>query len=331
MGEMLSQGQVDVAKGAIDEVVANVDAVIQGKHETVELVVLALIARGHVLLEDLPGTGKTTLVSTLARSIDCGFSRIQFTPDVMPSDVSGFSIFNQRIHDFEFRPGAVMSNLVLADEINRASAKTQSALLEAMEERQVTVDGVTRRLEEPFMVLATQNPIEQFGTYPLPEAQLDRFLVKLSMGYPDFYDEVNVLRLGNSAKAAVKPLLTGPDVVALREAADAVHASPSVLEYIVQIVSSTRNNTEIEIGSSPRGGISLLALSRAYALAKGKAYVEPDDVKALAPHVLRHRIALSHEAKVGGRTPDEVIETMLSGIAVPYRRTEAPADAEAVS
>lgn len=331
MGEMLSQGQVDVAKGAIDEVVANVDAVIQGKHETVELVVLALIARGHVLLEDLPGTGKTTLVSTLAKSIDCGFSRIQFTPDVMPSDVSGFSIFNQRIQDFEFRPGAVMSNLVLADEINRASAKTQSALLEAMEERQVTVDGVTRRLEEPFMVLATQNPIEQFGTYPLPEAQLDRFLVKLSMGYPDFYDEVNVLRLGDSAKSAVRPLLTGPDVVALRETADAVHASPNVLEYIVQIISSTRNNAEIEIGSSPRGGISLLALSRAYALAQGKGYVEPDDVKALAPHVLRHRIALSHGAKVGGRTPDEVIATMLSGIAVPYRRDEALSGAKAVS
>lgn len=191
---MLEQSQVDGAKKVIDAMVENVDSVIQGKHEVVETVVLALIAKGHVLLEDLPGTGKTTLVSTLAKSIDCGFSRIQFTPDVMPSDVSGFSIFNQKTQEFEFRPGGVMSNLVLADEINRASAKTQSALLEAMEEHQVTVDGITRPLPEPFMVLATQNPIEQFGTYPLPEAQLDRFMVKTSMGYPDFSQEVKVLK-----------------------------------------------------------------------------------------------------------------------------------------
>ncbi len=315
---MLDQNKVDEAKVVIDKVVESVDAVIQGKHEIVELVVLALMARGHVLLEDLPGTGKTTLVSTLAKSIDCDFSRIQFTPDVMPSDVSGFSIYNQKTQEFDYRPGGVVSNLVLADEINRASAKTQSALLEAMEERQVTVDGVTRRLEEPFMVLATQNPIEQFGTYPLPEAQLDRFMAKLSMGYPDFDQEVNVLRLGDEAKAAVKPVTTGEEVIRTRSTISSVHAADIVLRYIVQIVSATRNNTEVTIGSSPRGGIALLALSRARAISKGRGYVMPDDVKALCPCVLRHRVALSHEAKVKGRTPDDVVESVLGGIAVPH-------------
>lgn len=331
MDNMLSQNEVERGQAAINAMTQSVDTVIQGKHEVVELVVLALLARGHVLLEDLPGTGKTTLVSTLAKSIDCDFSRIQFTPDIMPSDVSGFSIFNQRTQDFEFRPGAVMSNLVLADEINRASAKTQSALLEAMEERQVTVDGVTRKLQEPFMVLATQNPIEQFGTYPLPEAQLDRFLIKLSMGYPDFRNEVQVLALGNNAKAAVRPVLSGADVERLRQVVDAVYASPMVLEYIVQIVESTRNNPEIQIGSSPRGGISLLNLSRAYALARGRGYVEPDDVKALAAPVLRHRLALSHEAKVAGRTADDVIASVISGIAVPYDERRETEVIEAVS
>lgn len=315
---MLETSQVSAAKATIERVVGNVDSVIQGKHEVVELVVLALMARGHVLLEDLPGTGKTTLVSTLAKSIDCGFSRIQFTPDVMPSDVSGFSIFNQRTQDFEFRPGGVMSNLVLADEINRASAKTQSALLEAMEERQVTVDGVTRKLDEPFMVLATQNPIEQFGTYPLPEAQLDRFMAKLSMGYPDFDQEVRVLELGDNAKAAVRPVAGASEVLSVREAVKAVYASPMVLRYVVQIITATRDNAEVQVGSSPRGGIALLALARARALARDRGYVLPDDVKALAPCVLRHRVSLSHEAKVNGRSPDEVVSAILGGIHVPY-------------
>ena len=315
---MLSQSEVDAAKAKIDSVVGNIDTVIQGKHEVVETVVLAFIAKGHVLLEDLPGTGKTTLIRALAKSVDCGFSRIQFTPDVMPSDVSGFSIFNQKTNEFEFRPGGVMSNLVLADEINRASAKTQSALLEAMEERQVTVDGVTHPLEEPFGVLATQNPIEQFGTYPLPEAQLDRFMCKLSMGYPDFEQEVDVLELGDSAKRAVAPVATGADVIAVREAVAAVHAERMVTRYIVEIVKATRDNAEVQVGSSPRGGISLLALSRARALARGRAYVLPDDVKELAPCVLRHRIALSHEARVAGRDADDVIASILGGIAVPH-------------
>jgi MoxR-like ATPase len=314
----LEQTRVDKAAQIIKRIVDNVDIVIQGKHDVVELVVLSLMARGHVLLEDLPGTGKTTLVSMLAKSVDCNFSRIQFTPDVMPSDVSGFSIFNQRTQDFEFRAGGVMSNLVLADEINRASAKTQSALLEAMEERQVTVDGTTHPLDEPFMVLATQNPIEQFGTYPLPEAQLDRFLAQLSMGYPDFAKEVQVLELGDSAKRSVRPVATGTDVLEVRRAANEVYASKMVIRYVVEIITATRDNTEVQVGSSPRGGIALLSLARAYALTRSRGYVLPDDVKTLAPHVLRHRLILAHEAKVAGRRADDVISSILSGIAVPY-------------
>ena len=316
--QMLDQNRVDEAKRDLERVVANIATVIIGKDEPIRLVVLALVAKGHVLLEDLPGTGKTTLVSSLAKSIDCDFKRIQFTPDVMPSDVSGFSLFNQKTQDFEFRPGGVMSNIVLADEINRASAKTQSALLEAMGERQVTVDSHTYPLEEPFMVLATQNPIEQYGTYPLPEAQIDRFLIKLSMGYPDFDQEVEVLELGDSAKSALSAVIDKQEVIALREAAEQVYVSKMVYRYIVEIVTSTRNNPEVQTGSSPRGGISLLALARAYALLQGRGYVLPDDVKYLAPFALCHRLALSHDAKVAGRSPQAVLASILSAIAVPY-------------
>ena len=314
---MLSEPAATQAANKIAAVVANVETVIQGKHDAVELVVLSLIARGHVLLEDLPGTGKTTLASTLAKSIDCGFKRIQFTPDVMPSDVTGFSVYNQQTCAFEFRPGGVMSNLLLADEINRASAKTQSALLEAMEERQVTVDAQTFKLDEPFMVLATQNPIEQYGTFPLPEAQLDRFLIKLSMGYADFTDELRMLELGDSAKRAIGPVATIDDVNGLRKAADQVEISKDVFRYILEIVTATRSRTDIRIGSSPRGGIALVSLSRAWALARGRAYVLPEDVKRLAPYTLSHRIALTREAKSQGRISSEVIESILSSIAVP--------------
>ena len=315
---MLDQKTVDVAQATIGRIIENVSTVIIGKDEVVTLATLALIAEGHVLIEDLPGTGKTTLASALSRSIECDFKRIQFTPDVMPSDVSGFSIYNQKTQNFEFRPGGIMSNLVLADEINRASAKTQSALLEAMEERQVTVDSHTYKLPEPFMVLATQNPIEQFGTYPLPEAQVDRFLIKLSMGYPGFDQEVEMLGKGDSAKEALRPVASGSDIIALRQRAASVYASRLVVEYIVHIVTATRSNPEIQIGSSTRGGLALLGLSRAYALSQGRGYVLPDDVKYLAPFTLCHRIILSHEAKTNGRTPQDVLASILSSLAVPF-------------
>ena len=320
---MLDQGTVGKAQASLQRIIDNIATVIIGKEEPIRLVVLSLIAKGHVLLEDLPGTGKTTLASTMAHSIDCEFKRIQFTPDVMPSDVSGFSIFNQKTHDFEFRPGGVMSNLVLADEINRASAKTQSALLEAMEERQVTVDSRTYLMDEPFMVMATQNPIEQFGTYPLPEAQVDRFLIKLSMGYPAFDQEVTVLALGDRAKKALEIVASKQDILNLRACAEQVYASQMVMRYIVGIVASTRDNTEVQIGSSPRGGIALLALARAYALLQGRNYVLPDDVKYLAPFTLCHRMTLSHEAKVTGRTERDVLGSIISSIAVPYEDENA--------
>lgn len=321
---MIGQEQAQGAREVLERIVGNVETVIVGKREPVELVVMSLVAGGHVLIEDMPGTGKTSLVSALAKSVDCGFKRIQFTPDVMPSDVTGFSIFNQATRQFEFRPGSVMSNLVLADEINRASAKTQSALLEAMEERQVTVDGVTRRLEEPFMVLATQNPIEQYGTYPLPEAQLDRFLIKLSMGYPQMDEEVRVVLETEAAKAAISPVCSAGDVMALRQAAKAVHISRTAAQYAVQIVSATRTMKELSVGSSPRGSIALVNLARAHALLRGRTYVLPDDVKYLAPYVLAHRVSLTHEARIAGRDAKGIITSIVESVAVPQAEEPMP-------
>jgi MoxR-like ATPase len=319
---MIEEKVANAAADMCEKIVANVETVIVGKHEAVELVVMSLLARGHVLLEDLPGTGKTSLVSALARSVQCEFSRMQFTPDIMPSDVTGFSIYNQKTHDFEFRPGGVMSNLVLVDEINRASAKTQSALLEAMEERQVTVDGVTRRLPEPFMVLATQNPIEQYGTYPLPEAQLDRFVIKLSMGYPLMEEEVKVVLESKAAKAKISPVASLQDILDLQAAAESVHVSAPVARYAVQVVGSTRTVAECSCGASPRGSIALIAMAKANALMRGRTYVMPDDIKYLAPFVLGHRIILSHDAKVAGRTSAMVIDSILETVALPQVSVE---------
>ena len=314
---MLNEEQARVAADAMSHIADNVETVIVGKREAVELIIMALIAGGHVLLEDMPGTGKTSLVSALAKSVDCKFSRMQFTPDVMPSDVTGFSIYNQKTGDFEFRPGGIMSNLVLIDEINRASAKTKSALLEAMEERAVTVDSDTYRLEEPFMVLATQNPIEQYGTYPLPEAQLDRFLIKLSMGYPTLDQEVQVVHNVKAAKARIGSVVGARDIIALRSAAERVIVSDPVARYAVQLVTATRTMKECRFGSSPRGSLALVSLARANALMRGRIYVMPDDVKYLAPYVLGHRIDLTHEAKVSGRTNEAVVQTIIDSVAVP--------------
>lgn len=313
----LTKEELTIISKKINQIMDNIETVIIGKRNVVELVVLSMICGGHVLIEDVPGVGKTSLVSALAKSIACSFKRIQFTPDVMPSDVTGFSIFNQKTREFEFRPGAVISNIVLADEINRASAKTQASLLEVMEERQLTVDSKTYKLKEPFMVLATQNPLESFGTYPLPEAQIDRFLIKLSIGYPSFDEEVKVVTLGKKAKNAIKAVASGQDVITLKEAAERVHIDPAVANYIVQIVTATRKHPEIQIGSSPRGSIALYSLCRAWAMYQGRNYVIPDDVKKLAPHVLCHRIILTHEAKINKRTSQQIMDDILNSIIVP--------------
>ncbi len=314
---MLDQTQVEKGAALAGRIVENMKTVVFGKDDVVRLVVGALAADGHVLLEDVPGTGKTSLVSALARSVDCSFRRIQFTPDVMPSDITGFSVFNQKTREFEFRPGGVHANIVLADEINRASAKTQSALLEAMEERQVTVDGVTRPLPDPFMVLATENPVEQYGTYPLPEAQVDRFLVKLSVGYPAFDQEVRILRRPAGARERLGAVATAQDVTWLRQLTSQVEATQDVCSYIVQLVDATRSSSEVALGSSPRGGLATLAMSRARALMDGRGYVIPDDVRAVAPHTLAHRIILSSEARAQGRSPRDVLSSIVAGVAVP--------------
>ncbi len=315
--EVLPEDEAKAAGEAIGGIVANIETVIKGKHEQVELVVLCLLAEGHVLIEDIPGVGKTSLVTALAKTVDCGYKRIQFTPDVMPSDVTGFSIYNQKSGEFEFRPGAAMSNIILADEINRASAKTQSAMLEIMEERQVTADGATYRLERPFMVLATQNPIDSLGTYKLPDAQIDRFMIKISLGYPNFEDEMAVILRGRKAKAEITHTAGAQQVVELIEQARRVCVDKTVASYIVRIVEATRTHADIKLGASPRGSIALYGLSRAYALSRGRNYVLPDDVKLLAPYVLAHRIILTHGAKTEKKDPAQIIKTIVGQVVVP--------------
>lgn len=314
---MLEHYQVDASARLLEAICGNMRKAIFGKDRQIQTVVLALVAGGHVLIEDVPGVGKTSLVSALAKSIDCGFKRIQFTPDVVPSDITGFSVFNQKKGDFEFRPGSIMTNLVLVDEINRASAKTQSALLEAMEEHQVTVDAKTYELADPFMVLATQNPVEQYGTYPLPEAQLDRFIVKLSLGYADFQSEVQIYGTDRRAKARLKPVATAQDIVSLRNQSRDVYINPVLLEYIGKIVFATRQSPDLILGASPRAGIALVDMSRCHALMQGRNYVLPDDVQALASLVLSHRVMLSREAKAARTASSDVVESLVSSVRVP--------------
>jgi MoxR-like ATPase len=307
----------------LDRAAANVERVVIGKRREVDLALAALIARGHVLIEDVPGVGKTVLAKALARSFGGTFKRIQFTPDLLPSDVTGVSVYNQRSEQFEFRPGPIFGNVVLADEINRATPKTQSALLEAMEERQVSADGQTYQLDEPFVVMATQNPIEYEGTFPLPEAQLDRFLIRLTLGYPGRADELAILDRAAVATDGRHPVESLPCVVEIEDlrllqaAARGVYVDPHVREYVVAIVSATRDHPEIYLGASPRGSLALFHLAQAWALVRGRDYVLPDDVKALAEPAIAHRLILAPGARVKNVSARVIVAELLARLPVP--------------
>jgi MoxR-like ATPase len=297
----------------------NVERVVRGKDAEIRLALVTLIAEGHLLIEDVPGVGKTMLAKAIARSIDCSFRRIQFTPDLLPTDITGVNVFNQEQHDFEFKPGAIFANIVLGDEINRASPKTQSALLESMEERQVTVDTVTHPLGTPFMVIATQNPIEHEGTYPLPEAQLDRFMLRLSIGYPSPEIEAEILGTHGigAPLEAIGPVTDAPGVADMIEQARKVHAAPALRRYIVDLVEATRRHPDIYLGASPRASIALLRAARATAASDERDFVIPDDVKTLVVPVLAHRVIATADAVMSGREPGAILTELLDEIPVP--------------
>jgi MoxR-like ATPase len=302
-----------------DALLANVERVIQGKREPVRLSLVCLFAEGHLLIEDVPGVGKTSMAKALARSIDGTWSRIQFTPDLLPSDVTGVSVWNRVANEFEFRPGGVFADVVLADEINRASPKTQSALLEAMEERQVTVDTKTYGLPRPFMVIATQNPIELEGTYPLPEAQLDRFLMRIQMGYPSNDAERAILDTHGSHASVeeISPVTTAAEVVAGAQSVADLHVADNIKAYIVDLVTATRQHRDLALGVSPRGALALQRAARALAASIGRDYVVPDDVKRLAVAVLEHRLLLAPDAQLRGAAPGDVVRELLASVPVP--------------
>ena len=306
---------------AFKAIADNVEKVIQGKEDEVRLALVCLVAEGHLLIEDVPGVGKTMLAKSMARSIDCSFRRIQFTPDLLPSDVTGVSVYNQETRDFEFKPGAIFANIVLGDEINRASPKTQSALLESMEERQVTVDTVTYQLGMPFMVIATQNPIEHEGTYPLPEAQLDRFMMRLSIGYPSIESEASILLTHGVASTLddISPVTDARGVSDLTLMAREVHVARALQRYIVSVSDATRNHPDLYLGASPRASIMLLRAARAFAASEGRDYVIPDDVKALVVPVMAHRIIPAPDAAMQGRHQAAILSDILREVPIPVR------------
>ena len=309
------------SKEMIGSLISEVEKVVIGKKREITLLITAMLAGGHVLIEDVPGTGKTTLASALSKACGLSFNRAQFTPDVMASDITGFNIYNRSKETFEFRQGVVMTNVLLADEINRASPKTQSALLEAMEEKKVTVDGETYVLPDPFMVIATQNPSGYVGTYPLPEAQLDRFALKLSMGYPTEVEEMNIIlqRKETNPLSAVEAV-TNPEVIkAMAEEVKQVKVSGEICKYIVQLVSATRQSKSISLGASPRATLALMKLAQAYAYLDGRDYVIAEDIGALFTYVISHRIVLSQEARLNRKTAAEVVSEVFRSIEVPYR------------
>ena len=301
----------------------NIRKVIVGKDAAIEQLLIALLCKGHVLIEDVPGVGKTTLVSALAKSLQCSFKRIQFTPDVTPSDVTGFTMVSLQTGEMEFKPGAVMSQIVLADEINRTSPKTQSSLLEVMEEGQVTVDGVTYPLPKPFMVLATQNPVDFVGTYPLPEAQMDRFFLRISIGYPTLEEEMDVLERYTgqvSPMQTLAPVCGAQEILSLQEQVGAVYASREARSYVATIVAITRNHNALQLGASPRGSIALLRAAQACALLSGRDYVLPDDIRRMALPVLSHRLILTPEARMKGVSAEAVLAQLLESVPVPTGR-----------
>ncbi len=308
----------------IREVVQQVETVIVGKREAVERAVIALLCNGHLLIEDIPGVGKTTLAKSLALSLGCVFKRIQFTPDLLPADITGTSVYNQKNSEFEFRQGPVFANVVLADEINRATPKTQAALLECMDELQVTADGVTHPLLRPFFVIATQNNIEHAGTYPLPEAQLDRFLMRVGIGYPAAGDEVRILEAQTRSHplGAIRAVVSTEELLSLQDAVRSVFVHKSIQSYIVEIVTATRDHPQIEVGASPRGSLALLHAAQAYSAVQGRAFVLPDDVKLLGPDVLAHRLVLSPEARARGMDENAIVADLLNRVPVPVGVTK---------
>lgn len=310
---------MEVVTQIADRVINNVEKVIIGKHDVVELTLLALLCQGHILIEDVPGTGKTMLARSVARSIGCSFRRIQFTPDMLPSDVTGVSVFNQKNHEFEFRPGPVFAQLVLSDEINRATPKTQSALLEAMDERQVTVDGQTYPMDKPFLVLATQNPIEYEGTFPLPEAQLDRFMLRINIGYPDKSSEVAILGAQQYAHPinTLEQVVSNQELLEAQEAVKQVYADNAIKEYIVNLCVATRSHPDVYLGVSPRGSLALYRTSQALAAIRRRDYIIPDDVKFLAEPTMAHRLIISPAARIKNVDPKEVVQDILSSTRVP--------------